>query len=53
VFTVNTVKRLFRQGCYWYMCLPTMREAWFRPLMVAFDRIVREHAVHRDTFGVL
>jgi len=54
---VNTVKRrthsLFRQGCYWYMCLPTMREAWFRPLMVAFDRIVREHAVHRDTFGVL
>jgi hypothetical protein len=28
---VNTVKRrthsLFRQGCYWYMCLLTMREA--------------------------
>jgi hypothetical protein len=54
---VNTVKRrthsLFRQGCYWYMCLPTMREAWFRPLIVAFDRIVREHAVFRDTFGIL
>ena len=54
---VNTVKRrthsLFRQGTYWYMCLPTMREEWFRRLMLAFDRIVREHALFRETFGVL
>jgi len=53
----NTVKRrthsLYRQGCYWYMCLPTMREEWLRPLVEAFDRIVREHAVFRDIFGVI
>jgi len=53
----NTVKRrthsLYRQGCYWYTCLPNMREEWLRPLMAAFDRIVREHALFRETFGVL
>ncbi len=53
----NTVKRrthsLYRQGCYWYSCLPNMREDWLRPLMTAFDRIVREHAVFREVFGVL
>jgi hypothetical protein len=53
----NTVKRrthsLYRQGCYWYTCLPNMREAWLRPLMEAFDRIVREHAFFREIFGVL
>jgi hypothetical protein len=30
-----------------------MREDWLRPLMTAFDRIVREHAVFREVFGVL
>ncbi len=53
----NTVKRrthsLFRQGSYWYQCIPTMRDDWLRMLMVAFDRIVREHAVFREAFGVL
>lgn len=54
---VNTVNRrthsLYRQGCYWYSCLPNMREDWLRTLMDAFDRIVREHAVLRDAFGIL
>jgi hypothetical protein len=54
---VNTVKRrthsLFRQGLYWYDCIPTMRETWLRPLMTAFDRIVREHAVFREIFGII
>ncbi len=53
----NTVKRrthsLFRQGSYWYQCIPTMRDDWLRQLMDAFDRIVREHAVFREAFGVL
>jgi hypothetical protein len=53
----NTVKRrthsLFRQGCYWYQAIPNMRDDWLRTLMDAFDRIVREHAVFRETFGVL
>ena len=54
---VNTVKRrthsLFRQGLYWYECLPTMREEWLRRLMTAFDRIVREQAVFREIFGII
>jgi Transposase DDE domain len=54
---VNTVKRrthsLYRQGLYWYDCIPTMREDWLRPLMTAFDRIVREQAVFRDVLGII
>ncbi len=54
---VNTVKRrthsLYRQGLYWYDRIPTMREDWLRPLMIAFDRIVREHAVFREIFGII
>lgn len=53
----NTVKRrthsLFRQGTYWYQAIPTMRDDWLRTLMNAFDKIVREHAVFREAFGVL
>jgi hypothetical protein len=53
----NTVKRrthsLFNQGGYWYQAIPTMRDDWLRTLMNAFDRIVREHAVFREAFGIL
>ena len=53
----NTVKRrthsLFRQGLYWYECIPTMRLDWLRPLMEAFDAIVAQHAVFRAAFGVI
>jgi hypothetical protein len=44
---VNTVKRrthsLYRQGRYWYDCIPDMRTAWLRRLMNAYDEIVRNH----------
>jgi hypothetical protein len=54
---VNTVKRrthsLFRQGSYWYSAIPNMREEWLRPLITAFDRIVREHAVFREIFALI
>jgi hypothetical protein len=44
---VNTVKRrthsLYRQGLYWYECIPDMREDWLRRLMNAYDEIVRKH----------
>jgi hypothetical protein len=54
---VNTVKRrthsLFRQGSYWYGCIPTMREEWIERLMKSFDRIVRTHAVFKACFGLL
>lgn len=53
----NTVKRrthsLFRQGTYWYAAIPSMRDDWLNTLMTAFDRVVREHAVFREAFGVL
>ncbi len=53
----NTVKRrthsLFNQGGYWYQAIPTMRDDWLRTLMNAFDRVVREHAVFREAFGIL
>jgi hypothetical protein len=53
----NTVKRrthsLFRQGLYWYSAIPTMREAWLRPLMEAFDRIVAQHSVFQRVFAVI
>jgi hypothetical protein len=44
---VNTAKRrthsLYRQGLYWYECIPDMREDWLRRLMDAYDEIVRGH----------
>jgi hypothetical protein len=54
---VNTVKRrthsLFRQGSYWYGCIPTMREDWFRRLMKAFDEVLAEHASMSQILGVI
>ena len=51
----NTVKRrthsLYRQGLYWYGCLPTMRDEWFERLITAFDRIVREHRFFSHFFA--
>jgi len=43
---------LFNQGLYWYGTIPGMREEWLRPLMEAFDRILREQPVCREVFGV-
>jgi hypothetical protein len=52
---VNTVRRrthsLFRQGLYWYGAIPNMRREWLVPLMTAFDRIVRQHAIFTQIFG--
>ena len=50
----NTVKRrthsLFRQGTYWYGCIPTMRDDWFDRLMAAYVDVLQEH---RDMLAVL
>ena len=50
----NTVKRrthsLFRQGTYWYGCIPTMRDEWFDRLMAAYVDILQEH---RDMFEIV
>jgi hypothetical protein len=54
---VNTVKRrthsLFRQGTYWFGCLPTMRDDWFERLMAAFAEILAEHAELRGILGAI
>ena len=54
---VNTVKKrthsLFRQGSYWYGCLPTMRDEWFERLITAFDEILAEHSQMVDILGTI
>jgi hypothetical protein len=53
----NTVQRrthsLFRQGLYWFQCIPTMREEWLRPLLEAFGRLVAQQPIFKEVFGAL
>lgn len=53
----NTVKKrthsLYRQGHYWYHAIPTMRDDWLAELMPAFDEIVREHPIFKQTLGFI
>jgi len=54
---VNTVKRrthsLYRQGSYWYQCIPTMRKEWFERLMSAFVEVLAEHAHMTQIVGAI
>lgn len=51
----NTVKRrthsLFRQGAYWYRCIPTMRDEWFEGLMSALATVLDEHQELAEMLG--
>lgn len=51
----NTVKRrthsLFRQGAYWYRCIPTVRDDWFESLMQVFVEILHEHHALQRILG--
>jgi len=53
----NTVKTrtmsLFNQGWFWYRALPGLRQERFEMLMTAFGRIIQQHAVFREIFGVI
>jgi len=53
----NTVKRrthsLYRQGTIAYGMLPMMPDEWLEPLMEAFGRIVQEHHVTNEIFGII
>ncbi len=44
---------LYWQGPFWYRQLAFMRDDWFARLITAFDKIVREHEVLVETFGIL
>lgn len=54
---VNTVKRrthsLFRQGSYWYSCIPTMRDEWFENIMRAFADVLLEHQELDEILGTI
>lgn len=54
---VNTSKKrthsLLRQGQYWYSAIPTMPEHELRTLMEAFERIVSDQQLVRETFGLI
>jgi hypothetical protein len=57
ILKANTVKTrtlsLFRQGSYWYSALPYTRDEWIQSLMQGFDKIVSEHAVFNEVFGLI
>lgn len=44
---------LFWQGNFWYRQLGMMRDDWFESLMIAFDKIVRQHDVLVEALGIL
>ena len=54
---VNTVKHrthsLFRQGSYWYSCIPDMRQDWFDRLMSAFTEVLDERVEMSEILGVI
>lgn len=53
----NTVKKrthsLFRQGLHYYRTIPAMTDERLQPLMNAFVKNVRQHAVFQEVFGLL
>ena len=53
----NTVKRrshsLFRQGCFFYACIPNMPEEMLAPLMRAYRDVLARHAVFSQIFGTI
>ena len=53
----NTSKKrtmsLLNQGLHIYEALPNMDDAKLMPIMLAFDRIVREHRIFHAVFGLI
>ena len=44
---------LYWQGNFWYRQLAFMRDDWFERLIIAFDKVVREHEVFVQALGIL
>ena len=53
----NTTKTrtlsLYKQGCYWYMAIPNMREERLVQLMTAYAEVLHEHEFIRELLGVI
>ena len=52
----NTSKKrtlsLYRQGLYWYACIPTMREEWLVRLMDAYECILRQERLFNELLAM-
>jgi hypothetical protein len=44
---------LLFQGTYYYGALPNMKQARFEALMVAYERLLREHRILTEVFGLV
>ena len=44
---------LYWQGTFWYRQLAFMRDDWFERLIVAYDKLVRDHGVFVQALGIL
>jgi hypothetical protein len=53
----NTVKRrthsLYRQGSYWYFCIPFMKADWLNNLMNAYAEVLHEHTEMAQILSVI
>jgi hypothetical protein len=56
-FKSNIVKRRvhsrFRQGCMYYDFLSSIRQEWVEPLSVEFERLLNQHSLFCEVFGVM
>jgi len=43
---------LYRQGLYWYACIPTMREEWLVRLMDAYECILRQERLFNELLAM-
>jgi hypothetical protein len=51
--TAKRTHSLFRQGSFWYRAIPAMHEDRLRTLMAAFVKVLSQHHVFNQLFGVI
>jgi hypothetical protein len=51
--TARRVHSLFRQGVMYYQLIPNMPEKRLRPLILQFDKLIRDHQLLKRTFGII
>ncbi|WP_087575690.1 IS4 family transposase [Sphingobium sp. CFD-2] len=51
--TKRRVHSLFRQGVMYYQLIPNMTEDRLRPLILQFEKLIREHQLLKRTFGII
>jgi len=51
--TSRRVHSLFRQGVMYYQLIPNMTEERLRPLILQFEKLIRDHQLLKRTFGII